>query len=172
MQCIHRALQIAPWSYHRRWFFMCKWEGLSFFKLLHYIPFCWKTNTGNQPTLIKLQEGARFHSQDCRLQSQGLKAQCILHDGTQSLSLVGASWLLWDCSLGNLFWEYLDFECNPSQQMCWRENCFRAKNYEELNGWFTKWEITWHGVLVETPPCPETCFCVERKFEVSWDEKQ
>lgn len=39
--------------------------------------------------MIKLQKGARFRSQDCRLQSQGLKVQCILHDGTQSLSHTG-----------------------------------------------------------------------------------
>lgn len=78
MQCIHRAPQTAPWSDYIRWFFMCKWEGLSFFKLLHYPPFCWKTNTGKQAALRQLQKGGQCHGQDGQLQSEGLSAPAWL----------------------------------------------------------------------------------------------
>lgn len=45
--------------------------------------------------------------------------QYILHFGTQTLRYTGESWFSWDCFLGDLLGEQVDFEWNAYQDGGW-----------------------------------------------------
>lgn len=138
MQCIHRAQQTALQSYHIRWFFMCKWEVLSFLKLLHYIPFCWKINTGSQPTQL-ITKGWQEPQSGLLVSIMGLKCTSInLHFGTQSSSHFGI----------HGFNEIVPRKISSGRTIIlngilpglWlnKKNSFRSKDYQDLNSWFAK----------------------------------